>query len=89
VPSAELVYTETYVDCLVELPSDALLEKVHRREDQLALFPDQGELITRASLVSRFGSGCRKLVVGSYLMIYRHEGAQVILLGLVWGGLAV
>lgn len=79
----EVLHTANYDACLREYASDELLNKLDQREQMLATFPDMGSPLVRPSVTAHYGEDARKLVIGGYVIFYRHTGDKVYMLAIV------
>lgn len=84
-PRAEVVFTGPFSAALEEVPSDQVVDRVLNVLSQLSDFPELGSSVVQDSIAMRYGRDIRKLVVGRYLVVYRHESGVVRLLDLVYG----
>lgn len=76
-----------FVAAYREIPSAASKARIHRTVNALAAFPDMDSAHPKRSLVNRYGKAIRTMPSGTYLIVYRHDESQLVLLALVPGKL--
>jgi hypothetical protein len=85
VPRARVILTEGFISDASGISGDDSLARVESLLRALADYPDLGSPLARPSLSNRFGDDVRKMVIGRYLLVYRHVGDEVRVLGLRYG----
>lgn len=81
---AELIYTDSFIEGVVAVRSEALREQVFDTAELLASFPELGTSNIPRSIHVRYGEQVRKLTVPPFILIYEYEAEtdRVFLLGL-------
>jgi plasmid stabilization system protein ParE len=72
----ELKITETFVAEASQIYTDKLFNKVFQMVDTLKTMPELGSRNLPESIIKKYGSGCRKLVVSPFDIIYRYNQPQ-------------
>ena len=84
-PKALVRIADEFVFALSGVYSERVLDQIKKSVELLADFPEIGSVNVRKSLVNRYGSGIRKLVVSTFIIVYRYEDGVVDVLALVYG----
>lgn len=84
-PQANVLFTMPFIEDVAALDSPWLEQRIRIIQKNLAEFPDMGSPMLRGSLAASFGNGCRKIMAGQYVIVYRHDSGTVYLLGIVPG----
>ena len=87
-PEIRILFARSFSDGLDDVNSEALLGRIESVITSLSTFPDLGSRIETRELSIRYGGGLRRLPVGPFLLLYRHEGDVVNVLALVSGSRA-
>ncbi|MCH4213629.1 MAG: type II toxin-antitoxin system RelE/ParE family toxin [Atopobiaceae bacterium] len=70
---------------MADVSSDRILERLLESVHGLSVFPEMGSRLIRETVIERFGEDIRKLVVSPFVIIYRYDGNQVVLLDVLYG----
>lgn len=84
-PKARVRVADEFLYGLAGVFSERVLDRVRQDVGLLADFPELGSTNVRASLTERYGSGVRKIVVSTFVIVYRYENNVVDVLALVYG----
>lgn len=84
-----ITYTDTFADEYQAITSNVARKRIRQAVDSIATFPDMGAAMPRRSLAQRYGEDIRTLPAGTYVIVYRHQDAHLVLLALVPGKLIV
>lgn len=82
---AKLVYADAFLNDLVAVEQASKRDEIFDKVDLLADFPDLGSANLPVSILSRYGTTVRKLVVSPFDVVYEYDPAsdEVHVLGLI------
>ena len=69
----ELRYTEQFIEDASSIRLDSKRREVRRRIEQLLDFPEIGSANLPDSIVKRFGSDVRKLIIDPFIVVYEFD----------------
>lgn len=81
--------TGSFAEAYKEIASSAVKARIQRTIKAVEAFSDIGSAHPKKSLARRYGEGIRTMASGQYVIVYRHDGAQLVLLALVPGKLVL
>lgn len=73
---AQIAYAPDFVDDLARIELESKREDMFEGIELLATMPEIGSKILADSIVERFGSDVRKLIVERFIVIYRYYPEQ-------------
>lgn len=84
-PEAELRISDEFVYDIAAIDSPKVISEIRKTVALLGDYPEMGSLNVRQSLKQSFGNGIRKVLVSTFVIIYRYEGDTVDVLACVYG----
>lgn len=85
--TAAITYTDAFADAYREITSRPARNRIRSVIETIMTFPDIGAARPRKSLIERYGKQIRTIPAGTYVIVYEHRDATLVLIALVPGKL--
>ena len=83
---AEVLYAASFFDEMAQVETQRVRDNILDATELLALIPEMGSTNLPRSIVEKYGSDVRKLVVSPFLVLYKLlDGNRVLVLGVMYG----
>ena len=83
---AEVLYAASFFDEMAQVETQRVRDNILDATELLAVIPEMGSTNLPRSIIEKYGSDVRKLVVPPFLVLYKLlDGDRVLVLGVMYG----